>query len=339
MSGQTSLIKPTIDLEAQGKHCGFLKLPHSVHRSAYGWIPIPIVSIRNGEGPTVLLVAGNHGDEYEGQMALMDLVRTLEPDEVRGHIIVLSAVNFPAVMAGTRTSPLDEGNLNREFPGDPKGAPTRMIAHFITEVLAPRLDYSFDIHSGGTSLNYIPTLLTAPWDEPQRSAVRELVKAVGLPFSVVFKGGGGVSGGRTLASVVRAAGGIPLAVEMGGAAGVSPRSMEIARGALARYLAHVGVVPRPVQPPQTPTTFVSNGPQDYVYAMEPGLFEPVRDLGEVVKAGDLAGRIHFPDTPWKPAMDVRFDRDGTIICQRPISPCQRGDCLFQTCQPYPGALD
>jgi predicted deacylase len=41
-----------------------------VHRSAYGWIPIPVACVKNGAGPRILLMAGNHGDEYEGQVAL-----------------------------------------------------------------------------------------------------------------------------------------------------------------------------------------------------------------------------------------------------------------------------
>ena len=65
-----SLITSEVDFDADGKHNGFLRLPHSVHRSAYGWIPIPIVMIKNGDGPTALLISGNHGDEFEGQVAL-----------------------------------------------------------------------------------------------------------------------------------------------------------------------------------------------------------------------------------------------------------------------------
>ena len=70
-----SRISADIDFSKNGKHHGFLRLPYSSHESAYGWIPIPVTSIRNGEGPRVLLVAGNHGDEYEGQVTLMNLTR------------------------------------------------------------------------------------------------------------------------------------------------------------------------------------------------------------------------------------------------------------------------
>src|SRR6476646_5897966 len=106
MQTARSRLSPEIDLDGDGKQTGFLRLPHSVHRSAYGWIPIPIAAIAHGEGPTILLMAGNHGDEYEGQVALGRLIRALDPAEVQGRIIILPSANFPAAMAGTRTSPL-----------------------------------------------------------------------------------------------------------------------------------------------------------------------------------------------------------------------------------------
>ena len=65
-----SRLAADIDLMGDGKATGFVRVPHSVHRSAYGWIPIPIVRIKNGDGPNVLMQAGNHGDEWEGQIGL-----------------------------------------------------------------------------------------------------------------------------------------------------------------------------------------------------------------------------------------------------------------------------
>ena len=95
MSGKTR-ISCEIDLDAEGVQHGFLRLPHSVHRSAYGWLPFPVVSIRNGEGPTVYLQAGIHGDEYEGQVTLVKLVQELTAADVRGQIIVFPTANAPA---------------------------------------------------------------------------------------------------------------------------------------------------------------------------------------------------------------------------------------------------
>ena len=153
--------KPTriwtdVDYEKPGKQVGWLNLPHSVTRSAYGNIMIPIAVMSGGRGPTALFMAGNHGDEYEGQIALCKLIRELEPAEIQGRVIVLPAANLPAALAGARVSPIDQGNLNRSFPGDPDGTVTQQIAYYIDSVLFPLADHFHDFHSGGSSLDYLP---------------------------------------------------------------------------------------------------------------------------------------------------------------------------------------
>src|SRR5260370_16831030 len=116
-----SRLSPDIDLDAEGKATGFVRVPHSVHRSAYGWIPIPIVRIKNGTRPSVVMQPGTHGDEWEGQVGLGNLIRALEPRHIQGKLVILPSANFPAAMAGLRTSPIDEGNLNPLFPAHPAG--------------------------------------------------------------------------------------------------------------------------------------------------------------------------------------------------------------------------
>ena len=76
-----------IDLERDGKTISYLGLPFSVDRSPYYRATIPICVIRNGEGPSALLMAGAHGDEYEGELLLARLIHRLEPRRVRGRVI------------------------------------------------------------------------------------------------------------------------------------------------------------------------------------------------------------------------------------------------------------
>ena len=73
-----TLITSEVDFDADGKQSGYLRVPYSVHRSAYGWIPVPIIVIQNGNGPTLVISAGVHGDEYEGQIAVANLARSLD---------------------------------------------------------------------------------------------------------------------------------------------------------------------------------------------------------------------------------------------------------------------
>ena len=112
-------IVPTIPFDKDGVHHGFLRLPYSRDDSAWGSVMIPITVIRNGDGPTALLTGGNHGDEYEGPIALMDIAQSLSQRDIQGRVIIVPAFNYPAFQAGTRTSPIDKGNLNRSFPGGP----------------------------------------------------------------------------------------------------------------------------------------------------------------------------------------------------------------------------
>ncbi len=130
-----SPITPTVDLNRDGVQHGHLRLPWSRDDSAWGSLMLPICVIRNGDGPTALLTGANHGDEYEGPVALYDLAANLKPEEISGRVIIVPAMNFPAFLAGTRTSPIDKGNLNRSFPGRPDGTVTEKIADYFTRYL------------------------------------------------------------------------------------------------------------------------------------------------------------------------------------------------------------
>ena len=89
-------VTSTVDLDAPGRQIGWLRVPHSVTRSAYGVVPVPIAVFNNGPGPGILLIAGTHGDEYEGQVVLTRLIRDLRAEDIKGRIVVLPALNTPA---------------------------------------------------------------------------------------------------------------------------------------------------------------------------------------------------------------------------------------------------
>src|SRR3546814_17665386 len=111
-----------------------------------------------------------HGDEYEGQIAVSRLARELDPASVQGRVIMLPAVNLPAVMADTRLSPVDGRDMNRCFPGDPRGTFSEMLAHFLDGTVLPLADVSVDLHTAGHSGDsHLPTNLQHPPDPPAPS--------------------------------------------------------------------------------------------------------------------------------------------------------------------------
>jgi hypothetical protein len=330
LNAQTSRISSEIDFERDGKQTGFLRLPHSVHRSAYGWLAIPVVCIANGPGPKVLLISGNHGDEYEGQVTLMKLARELEPDGISGRVIIVSAANAPAARVGRRTSPLDfagEGNLNRAFPGDANGSPTEMIAHYIVSELLPRADFVFDLHSGGHSLRYIPSAEAKLGDDGEVNARQSaLLKAFGLPISNV----GETFDDRTLAGTAKRLGITFIGTELGGGGTVSAPILSMAEQGLRRCLKHIGTLPQgdAVDPPPATRLVYVGGADYFVYAPDDGLFEPYVELGQMVEGGQAAGAVHFPETPWQSPVIAHFQRAGLVLCERVGGRVERGDCLF-----------
>jgi hypothetical protein len=322
-----SPISSEIDYEADGKQTGYLRLPHSVHRSAYGWIPIPIVQIKNGNGPTILLMAGNHGDEYEGQVAVTRLAKDLRPEMIHGRIVLLPMANFPAAKVGCRTSPIDNGNLNRSFPGDPAGTVTQTIAHYIESVLMKMADYAIDLHSGGSSLHYVPTVLYGDREDAQEMAeVLRLTHAFAAPYALHFRRSGDI----VSTAAARRQGTIAVTVEMGGSGTVTPYALKITQEGIERVMAEIGILKETnLDAPCKTRVLRLTGKHNYLYSRQDGLFEPAAEIGEDVTEGQIAGWIHQPEAPWEEATEVVFQITATILCKRIPGRVQPGDCLFQ----------
>ncbi len=322
-------ITSEVDFNADGKQGGYLRVPHSVHRSAYGWIPVPITVIKNGDGPTLVITAGVHGDEYEGQIAVANLARGLKAHDIRGRLILLPMLNFPAADAGKRVSPLDGGNLNRLYPGDPKGPPSAMIAHYHEEVILPLADYAVDLHSGGSSLIYPATLLRGPAHSPDEEAgLVTLTGAFDLPYAWVFTGGGGT--GSTAGTAMGAAnrkGVINVMAELGGAGRIIPDVLVQTERGLRRILNALGMLPDYVpDAPQGTRMLTAAGS---IYAYEAGFFEPLKMIGNDVAEGELVALIHHPDTPGKDPDEVTSPYDGIVLAMRAMAQTRRGDALYQ----------
>jgi predicted deacylase len=323
-----SLITTDIDFERDGLQTGTLRLPYSHNRSAYGHIPIPLLVAKRGTGPTVLLTGANHGDEYEGPLALMALMRELPLDRLNGRLIIIPALNMPAYRAGTRVSPIDQVNLNRVFPGERNGTTTMMLAHYIETVLMKLADYAFDFHSGGSSLDYLPTLFVfgGSSDDKTKAEIERLAAAFNPSRLLVMNMMGE---DRVISAAARRSGAVFFTGEFGGGASVNPEGLEMAKAGIAGVLDALGVLPRsnPAPTPQKIRRLVVKGAEHYVFAPCNGVFEPKFRLGDEVTAGQIAGHVHDPIMPWKPPTEVKFKGSGLVLCVRTFALVEAGDCL------------
>lgn len=316
-----------IDLDGAGKRQGYIRLPQSTHESAYGFIPIPLVVIRGKPGPTTLLTAGNHGDEYEGEVALANLSRALDADEVTGRLIILPALNLPAAIAGRRVSPLDNGNLNRAFPGDFAGTATAQIAYYVEHVLMPLCDVTCDLHSGGSSLHYVPSVVIPRWSDAGRFAKSlALVHAFDAPYAYVLNEPSATD--PTLLGAAGRQGKLFLGSELGGSGALTPANLKIAEEGLRGLLSHLGHLHGQQRQARKTKILYVGGPDYFVHTDDDGVFEPLVDIGDEVRDGQPAALIHFPERPWLEPVTCRFTRGGTVLCKRVPARVRRGDCLF-----------
>jgi N-alpha-acetyl-L-2,4-diaminobutyrate deacetylase len=318
-------VQTHIDFMKDGKQLGALDVPHSRNDSAWGAVMVPIGCIKNGEGPTVLLTAGNHGDEYEGQVALTRLLRRLDADDVSGRIIVIPALNLPAARAGTRVSPIDGGNMNRIFPGRRDGNVTQMIAHYVETVLLPMVDVALDIHSGGTSLEFVPSVVMHHLaDRAQAKSTYEALKAFGAPVGLVLEE---LDSAGMLDVSVEEKGKIFLSTEVGGAARVGVGALEVAERGVDNILKHFRVIPGEPDVRGDTRLLDVKDRSHYVRAPASGLYAPRVSLGDWVSEGDVVGEIVDVRDPTGPSRELVAEASGLVWGVRALARTEVGDTV------------
>jgi N-alpha-acetyl-L-2,4-diaminobutyrate deacetylase len=317
-------ITPTIDLEAEGVQHGHLKLPHSSDDSAWGAIMIPITVVRSGAGPTALLTGGNHGDEYEGPVALFDLTNKLRPEEVTGRVIIVPAMNYPAFLAARRTSPIDGGNMNRVFPGRPDGGVTEKIADYFQRTLLPLADYVLDFHSGGKTLDFIPFAASHVLpDKAQQAACLAARDAFNAPYScmLIEQEPHGLYD-----NAAEEAGKVFVSTELGGGGVSSATTNAIAKRGARNFLIHAGILAGRLE--SAPSRVIDMPDSDcFIVSEHSGLIEMMVELGQAVSEGALLARVHDIERCGTAPVDYFAPRSGLLLGRRHAGLTRPGDTL------------
>jgi len=305
-------ISSTIPFDRDGKHHGFLQLPYSRDDSAWGSVMIPLTVVRNGNGKSALLTGANHGDEYEGPIALQELALNLTAAEINGTVIIVPAFNYPAFSAGLRTSPIDQGNMNRSFPGRPDGTVTEKIADFFQRTLIPRADIVLDFHSGGKTLDFIPFAAThVLHDKQQEEACAAAMHAFNAPYSVKLLE---IDSVGMYDTAVEEQGKIFVSTELGGGGTSTAKTNTIAKKGVRNLLIHAGILAGELE--LTDSVMLDMPDSDcYVFAEHSGLIEPLVDLGQPIEQGQTVARIWSTERCGEPPVEYHAHRSG-VLCGR-----------------------
>lgn len=243
------------------------------------------------DGPTLLVFAGVHGDEYEGVRAIPELMQRAAAIIEHGRLIAVPVCNPPAFAAATRNSPVDGLNLARVFPGDAQGTLSQRIAHTLTTQLIARSDFLIDFHSAGI-VSSMPLLVGySAADTPlgRRSA------AAAAAFSAEVIWGhphDPTAVGRTISAAEEL--GVPwLYTEAAGGGRTLPEQVECFITGALRVMHHLGMASTAphAEPPRIHLLGAGNTDAS-IQAQVAGYFIPTVKLLDRVEAGQILGAIY-----------------------------------------------
>ena len=334
MNSRPARIKSNIDLSKSGYQYGELMLPWSNNSVPLGYHPTPFISIKNGSGKKILIIGGNHGDEFEGPCAIMRLAQNIKYKELKGQVILIPALSFEAIKNSSRVNPLDNKNMNRAFPGDPNGTPTEMMADFLERELIPSCDAVIDLHSGGKASFFEPcTLPTKSKNKKLFDANMELAERFGLSLVWVL---GPNNDNRSLNSAAERAGVAMIAAELGGGGGANPKITALAETGLINILHYLKILKLDKsKPPNEKIKKVElRNPDATIYAPAKGLFDRLVEAGQTVKIGQTAGWFHYFMEPERPSLELKFKHNGFILAHTNRGIVEKGEMLTLVVQEY-----
>ncbi len=267
--------------------------------------------INNGNGPSVLLCGGIHGDEYEAQVVLRRLVARLTPEMVTGRVIIAPSINHPASQKGQRLSPFDSQNMNRVFPGKPDGTPTEKLAYFMTSALFPAVDLLIDMHAGGRDVSVVPMVFgfTTPTSKVGELSLNRLMEAWGYRFVQHVEGIR-----ETACGWAREVDLASIEVEGGGGRMLS-EELQIMEDGLLRALAAYGVIKPVLNPLPFDGVHVLAEPEGQYIAKAPGLVEHKVSLGDEVTRDTVVALVHPTGSADPTPTTIRSPMPGYVLRQ------------------------
>jgi hypothetical protein len=299
---------------------------------AYGEpLGIPVTVVNGAQDGPVLWVDGAiHGDEPEGPLAIVKVLRALDAGELSGAFVGCMAMNPPAYFNNERGNAWDKNtyDMNRIYPGRPNGFPTERIAHAHSVAMLAAADLEMTIHSGGDHSYLSMAIFHAGGENVPGlpGASEKLAKAMGPGWDLLLSGG---PGGRSPMTTMTEAGKAGITVELGGMSATLPPEYHRVGDTLAEAIFNVMRAYGMISGEAGRCERWLHGVQELVSAPVGGLWVPERDVVMRVpmREGDVIARIY--DLFGNEAATVAAPCDGQIFGLRTNPTVHPGDwCCF-----------
>ena len=226
-------------------------------------------------------------------------------------------------MAGTRLTPDDGLNMNRVFPGNRHGSITQRIADWITKTLVPVSDHVIDLHSGGRSLNFAPSILLHEVPGEAMNVAKLAALAFGAPFTVLIQED---HADLMIDAVVEKLGKVMISSELGGSGIITHHTAKLATQGLSQMFAALGHFPTQGSPEASRLVRLPSS-NTYLVSDDAMVFAPAVSLGAFVRQGETVGYGHFLNRVDFGPTTYTAPHDGWAICLAGQGLTRRGDVI------------
>ncbi len=270
-------------------------------------------------GPTLVVSANVHGDEYEGVRAIFEVFDELDPALMSGDLLAVPVLNGPAFWSATRCSPIDGANLARIFPGDPSGTYSQRLAWHFGQSILSRAQFYLDLHSGGVQFR-MPSMAGYSSVDPRGRAAAEIFGAA------VIWGHPTVAPGRTVSLSNDL--GIPwIYTEARGAGRIHPEDLAMMKRGIRNLMRHLGILHDAFEITPIKKRLLGDGNTDCgLSAGSAGFFMNDVTILDRVEAGRRLGRL--VDLSGVTIEEYLAPADGIIGLIREFPVVRPGDVLY-----------
>lgn len=279
-------------------------------------ILVPVIVERAKEdGPTVLLMAGLHGDEINGVEIIRRIIRKGFNKPLRGTIICLPVFNIFGFLNVQRELP-DGRDLNRSFPGSISGSLASQFAYHFMKEIAPHVDYVIDFHTGSAQRNNFPQIRVVMSDAESV----EMAKIFNPPFIL-----NSAYIPKTIRESINKLNKKMLLFEGGKTNSIEELIVEEGINGVKRFLMHHGM--RSFKIDISKDRFpVYLGSSKWLRAPVSGMFHALATNGAKVSKGDVIGMVMDPYG--NSERKVKATMNGHIICLNESPVVYKGDAIF-----------
>ncbi|MEM7097275.1 MAG: succinylglutamate desuccinylase/aspartoacylase family protein [Pseudomonadota bacterium] len=262
-------------------------------------IPTPVLVAHGVKpGPTLCVTAAVHGDELNGIEAVRRLMYSIKPAKLSGTVIGVPIVNLQGFQRHSRYLS-DRRDLNRFFPGNPRGSSASRMAHSFFHQIISHCDGLVDLHTGSFHRTNLPQLRA----DLQNADVLALTKGFGSTVILHSSGGAGTLRRAAVES------GIPaVTLEAGEPLRLQEDAVEHTVKALFTLMDTMHMYNKRSLWGNPEPTYYSSA---WVRADQGGILLSTVKLGRKVKEGDVLGTVTDPIS--NEQVDIQAPYAGRVI--------------------------